>query len=103
MAVQLTPIIRRSGESSNQSFVRCGRFIHRNSIWYFKTREGIDYGPVQSQTECKYAYEEFLDIVANQTDLHSVPIDFKGEELNFSQDQESPLDSDWKIPNISFF
>ncbi len=91
MAAQLTPFVSRSGENLTKQYIRCGRFFHNDDLWYFKTREGVNYGPYESRTECKYAYEEFLEVVSDQKTLGGIAIDFRDTESN------------WKVPNIDFF
>jgi hypothetical protein len=90
MTTRLTPFVCRSGENLTRQYPRCGRFFHNESLWFFKTREGVDYGPYENQTECKYAYEEFIDVVSDQEPLGGIAIDF------------GDSDSKWKVPNIDF-
>ncbi len=90
MAAQLTPFVCRAGESATKQFIRCGRFFNHDNLWFFKTREGVDYGPYESRLECKYAYEEFLEIVSDQKSLGGIALDFNDTESN------------WKIPDIDF-
>lgn len=78
----------RTGENSQQ-FVRSGRFYQQNGHWFFKTREGCDYGPYSSRTECKYAYTDFIDMVAGSEQLGAIPIDFNDEKIK------------WKVPKIN--
>lgn len=91
MAAQTPPTTIRSGESTEIPFIRSGRFIHHRELWFFKTREGVNYGPYDSRTECKYAYQEFIDIVSNQSDFSCLATD------------TPDLGSDWKVPKINFF
>lgn len=81
---------KRSGENSTCEFTRSGRFYCQQGNWYFKTREGLNYGPYSSRTECKYAYDEFIDVVSGPNDLGGIPVDFDSGE------------SDFKIPKINF-
>ncbi len=81
---------QRYGEVTCSEFSRTGRFFYAKGNWYFKTREGINYGPFISRTECKYAYAEFIDVVSNTNELSSSPIDFESGE------------TEWKMPKISF-
>jgi len=90
MADSHTEYSFRSGEQENQVFERSGRFYSIKGNWFFKTREDINYGPYISRTECKYAYQEFLDLVSSQSDLSSMPVDF------------CDVGSDWKVPKINF-
>ena len=80
----------RSGETTTQQFARSGRFFYQEGCWFFKTREGLDYGPYASKTECRYAYEEFIDVVSTSNDLGGIPVDFEDST------------SDWKVPKIKF-
>ena len=79
----------RNGEENVKQFQRSGRFYTRMGHWYFKTREGIDYGPYESRTECRYAYNEFIDVVSNQSDLSAAPLDYQ------------PSANGWKLPKIN--
>ena len=90
MADNLSNYSIRNGETTTRQFVRSGRFFQMKGHWFFKTREGIDYGPYVSRTECRYAYNEFLDLVASQNELGSIPIDFEDSGTQ------------WKVPKISF-
>ena len=80
----------RTGETTTREFTRSGRFFSQKGNWFFKTREGLDYGPFSSRTECKYAYDEFIDVVSSSNELGGMPVDFEDTS------------SDWKVPNISF-
>jgi|GEM_PF-2323322 len=88
--VKASPYTPRTNESQNQQHTRCGRFYHTNNRWFFKTREGFDYGPYANRTECKYAFEEFIELVSNQISLGDNDIEVKDNDLG------------WKIPSISF-
>jgi hypothetical protein len=99
MAVFPLLTTHRSGETSRQEFIRHGRFARINNLWYFKTREGVDYGPFNSQTECKYAYEEFIDVVAYQT---SLSIDVQEVSIQSDSNLDLEPEPDWKIPKIDF-
>jgi mannose-1-phosphate guanylyltransferase len=90
MTNQVKTFVYRTGENLAKQYVRCGRFFHNGNIWFFKTREGVDYGPYDNRTECKYAYEEFIDVVSDQKSLGSIAIDFEDSE------------SKWKVPDIDF-
>ena len=81
---------KRSGENTGHEFMRSGRFYRQQGNWYFKTREGLNYGPYSTRTECKYAYDEFIDVVSNPNDLNGIPVDFDSGETEF------------KIPKINF-
>ncbi|MGX5173487.1 DUF6316 family protein [Aliikangiella sp. IMCC44653] len=80
----------RSGESNVKEFPRSGRFFCTRGLWFFKTREGLDYGPYNSRTECKYAYNEFIEVVSTLSDISSEPTNFEEGETH------------WKMPKINF-
>ncbi|WP_196137440.1 DUF6316 family protein [Aliikangiella sp. G2MR2-5] len=84
----------RNGEPEAHEFSRSGRFFKNNGYWFFKTREGVDYGPYSDRVECRYAYNEFIEMVSSHIELGSVPIDF-GET-------ESEKARDWRVPKIDF-
>ncbi|WP_444998104.1 DUF6316 family protein [Aliikangiella sp. IMCC44359] len=84
-----SPYIQRYGETLPE-FNRSGRFFCESGNWYFKTREGINYGPYTSKTECKYAYQEFIDIVNNHNDLGGIEVEYDDSEKN------------WTMPKINF-
>lgn len=86
MKDNLNSFIHRSGENKDD-FTRSGRFFHQKGRWFFKTREGCDYGPYSSRTECKYAYSDFIDLVSNNNKLGSIPVEFND-------------DVSWKVPKI---
>ncbi|MCW8877631.1 MAG: DUF6316 family protein [Kangiellaceae bacterium] len=90
MAENLSLYTCRNGETTTRQFIRSGRFFQNSGHWFFKTREGVDYGPFNSRTECRYAYNEFIEIVSNQSDLSTMPLDYNDSE------------TDWEIPNIKF-
>lgn len=97
MASQQPPYVRRNNETSETAqFTRSGRFLCLDGRWFFKTREGLDYGPYASRTECKYAYAEFIDVVSNQNDFSN--------SVQNAQRQNDLYDSssDFKMPKISF-
>ena len=85
-----TAFVYRDGESNINQFTRTGRFFTRSRHWYFKTREGLDYGPFESRTECRYAFNEFLDVVSNQSALITEPLDYESSS------------TEWKMPKINF-
>ena len=80
----------RCNEDAKTEFDRTGRFFSRKGSWFFKTREAVDYGPYHSRVECRYAYNEFIDIVANSKDLPTESFDYQDDS------------SDWKLPKINF-
>ncbi len=82
--------INRHNDKNIKEFDRTGRFFTRSGQWYFKTREGLDYGPYATRIECRYAYQEFIDVVSSQSELVTAPIDYRSTA------------SDWKIPKINF-
>ncbi|PHS15636.1 MAG: hypothetical protein COA86_13160 [Kangiella sp.] len=82
----------RKEEQSSGLYDRSGRFFCRKGSWFFKTREGIDYGPYQSRVECRYAYEEFIDVVSGASNLNF------GKQTTEYQDAKS----DWNLPKINF-
>lgn len=90
MAVSSQNYQVRTGEAVSDEFDRSGRFFRLKGQWFFKTREGLDYGPYLSRTECKYAYDEFIDVVSNRNDLGGIPVDFQDSS------------TEWKMPKINF-
>ena len=80
----------RKEEQASGLYDRSGRFFCRKGSWFFKTREGIDYGPYQSRVECRYAYDEFIEVVSGSNSLG-----------NNSYDYQNPK-SDWELPKINF-
>lgn len=80
----------RSNEQAEGVFDRSGRFFCSKSSWFFKTREGIDYGPYQSRIECRYAYNEFIEVVSDSKKLQSNSFDYQDTSTN------------WKPPKINF-
>lgn len=80
----------RNGENTVRAFSRTGRFFNQKGSWFFKTREGFDYGPYDSRTECRYAYDEFIDVVSTKSELGGLNVDFEDTCSN------------WKMPRINF-
>ena len=80
----------RQNENAIGLFDRSGRFFCRLGSWFFKTREGVDYGPYKTRVECRHAYNDFIDLVSDATKLTSESFDF------------NDTDSDWQPPKISF-
>ena len=80
----------RNNEPSEGSFVRSGRFFCRKGSWFFKTREGVDYGPFESRVECRYAYNEFIDVVSDSNNFPSDAFDYQDTSSN------------WQPPKINF-
>ncbi len=95
MATQTT-FIHRCNESSNKEFTRTGRFLTLNGCWFFKTREGFNYGPYANKTECRYAYDEFIEVVSNQVEFDKVSLEFETPAPTDSRSQG------WKVPKINF-
>jgi len=56
--------MNRSGESGTVP-VRHNRFFQQHDYWYYRTREGIDIGPFDSQEEARRGVQEFIDYVVN--------------------------------------
>ncbi|WP_353896630.1 DUF6316 family protein [Aliikangiella maris] len=75
--------VQRCGEEPCLKFERTGRFYRISGNWFFKTREGVNYGPYTDKTECRYAYNEFIDIVNNNQSLGGIDIGFNDEETTF--------------------
>ncbi|MDH5433078.1 MAG: DUF6316 family protein [Gammaproteobacteria bacterium] len=67
MNPQAKPYSKRISDQVEESFERSERFFQVDGYWFFKTRENIDYGPYESVVECRYAYNDFLDVVDNQS------------------------------------
>ena len=80
----------RDGETTTREFSRSGRFFCQQGNWFFRTREGLDYGPFTNRTECKYAFEEFIDVVSTSRDLGGIAVDF------------NDVSGDWQVPKINF-
>jgi len=80
----------RNNENHDGLFDRSGRFFCRKGSWFFKTREEIDYGPFQSRVECRYAYNEFIEVVSDSKDLQSETFDYQD------------INSNWQAPKINF-
>ncbi len=75
----------RDDDSTSDQHSRTGRFFVTNGHWFFKTREGIDYGPFDSRTECKYAYSEFIEVVDAHGSLGSISVGFGDIETTSSK------------------
>ncbi len=80
----------RKEEQTLGLYDRSGRFFCRKGSWFFKTREGIDYGPYQSRVECRYAYDEFIDVVSGASNLGNQSTEYRDAK------------SDWVLPKINF-
>ena len=90
MAERSTNYEPRNGESKTREFDRTGRFFCQQGNWFFRTREGMDYGPFTSRTECKYAFEEFIDVVSTSRELGGIAVDFHDTS------------GEWQVPKINF-
>lgn len=82
--------VNRSNEPTEDLHERSGRFFCRKGSWFFKTREAIDYGPFESRVECRYAYNEFIDVVSDSNDFPSDTFDYHDTNSN------------WQPPKINF-
>lgn len=51
--------IPRNGETTQRS-VRSDRFFEQESYWYFRTREGLDIGPFDTESEAKAGLNGFI-------------------------------------------
>lgn len=80
----------RKSEETTGAYDRSGRFYCKKGSWFFKTREEIDYGPYETRVECRYAYNEFIDVVSSAAIMTPNNIDY----------QDS--DSNWQLPKIKF-
>ena len=80
----------RSNEQPDGLFDRSGRFFCRKGSWFFKTRENIDYGPFENRVECRYAYNEFIEVVSDSNQLSSESFDYQDTTSN------------WQPPKINF-
>lgn len=86
----LTNFSYRKEEHASGLYDRSGRFFCRKGSWFFKTREGVDYGPYQSRVECRYAYDEFIEVVSGASSLTSQTSEYQDAK------------SDWDLPKINF-
>lgn len=50
---------QRQGDISNNWF-RSNRFYNVKGQWFFSTREGIDFGPFESQQDAAAALHQFI-------------------------------------------
>jgi len=92
MTDKVTQFKHRSNEEQHGVFKRSGRFYCRDGSWFFKTREAINYGPYESKTECRYAYNEFIEVVSDTSDLPLQSESFDYQDTN----------SNWQPPKINF-
>ncbi len=80
----------RNNEDTKGLYDRSGRFFCRKGSWFFKTREAVDYGPFQSRVECRYAYNEFIEVVSDSSNFPAEAFDYQDTS------------SDWQPPKINF-
>jgi len=90
MTAKVTQFKYRSNEEPDGLFERTGRFFCREGNWFFKTREAVNYGPFESKIECRYAYNEFIEVVSDSSNLTSDTFDYQD------------TDSNWQPPKINF-
>jgi hypothetical protein len=55
-------IFNRSGEEGSVPS-RNGRFVQKDSYWYYSTREGVDIGPFDSRPDAEVGVGEFIDFI----------------------------------------
>ncbi|MBV1908649.1 MAG: hypothetical protein KUG78_04970 [Kangiellaceae bacterium] len=90
MVVENSQFAYRNNEKSTGLFDRSGRFFCRKGSWFFKTREDIDYGPFQNRVECRYAYNEFIEVVSDSSKMSTESFDYQD------------INSNWRAPKINF-
>lgn len=90
MAVHNSNLEYRANEDPTILFERSGRFFCRKGSWFFKTRENIDYGPFENRVECRYAYNEFIEVVDGSSNMPSETFDYQDTTSN------------WQAPKINF-
>jgi hypothetical protein len=49
----------REGEN-RESWFRCNRYYNLKGQWFFSTREGVDFGPFETQKEAAEALQAFI-------------------------------------------
>jgi hypothetical protein len=42
---------------------RHGRFLQKDSYWYYTTREGVDIGPFDNREDAEVGVGEFIDFI----------------------------------------
>ncbi|GGY88320.1 hypothetical protein GCM10011613_36710 [Cellvibrio zantedeschiae] len=42
---------------------RSGRFLQKDSYWYYTTREGVDIGPFDTRADAEVGVGEFIDFI----------------------------------------
>ena len=77
---------KRENENTDEAFERKGRFFCKNGEWFFKTRDETNYGPFDDRTSCRYAYDEFMEVVSESNVLAA-----ESEEYDL-----------WQPPKINF-
>jgi hypothetical protein len=55
-------MFNRSGEEGSVPN-RNGRFLQKESYWYYSTREGVDIGPFDSRPDAEVGVGEFIDFI----------------------------------------
>jgi len=73
----------RNNEEATGLFDRSGRFFCKQGSWFFKTREAIDYGPFETRVECRYAYNEFIEVVSSAKIMAVDNFDYQDSGSNF--------------------
>ena len=53
--------MRRKTDSAERNVFRTDRYFQSEGLWYFATREGIDFGPFTSRLEGKKAASRYID------------------------------------------
>lgn len=49
----------REGEN-RESWFRCNRYYNLKGKWFFSTREGVDFGPFDTQQEAETELQDFI-------------------------------------------
>lgn len=65
--------IKRLDDNQNLHIKRTSRLYKNNHNWFFKNREGIDFGPFESELEAQAhakSYVEFLTLAKPQVRSH---------------------------------
>jgi hypothetical protein len=55
--------MNRAGETGKVP-VRSSRFFYEERCWYFRTREGADVGPYNTQKAAKKGLQDFIDFIS---------------------------------------
>jgi hypothetical protein len=53
--------MHRATDSAEASFFRCDRFFLAEGLWYFATREGVDFGPFTIRQDGEKALLRYLE------------------------------------------